>query len=393
MIKCLSSTNHLVEKFGWYPPAEAKIHFSAMLAAVKCQHDNFSQDLCGRFQFEGCAIGSSGRVLLSSLLRLLHERDSGHRNEVLIPGYTCYSVAASVVRAGLKISVYDLDPSTLHPDMDSVRGAAGNKTLAVISQHLFGVPTPLSDLAVIAKKTGAYLIEDAAQALGGSINGMALGLQGDFGLYSFGRGKPLPVGAGGALVGKNKNVLATIAENTTRGGYLNLISTALSRIISNPAFYWLPEKLPLGLGTTVFDPTFPILPIPDTVAKLILTAAPFLSSFNTHRRNIAAVYSSTLNTKCLLPVPHEAEPVFVRFPVIAGNLTLARDLTRLGVRRMYPEAISKEKTIKPFFIDNLGPTPGAVEIAANLIVLPTHSGIHSELAQYIASIVKRQYHC
>ena len=43
------------------------------------------------------------------------------QDEVLIPGYTCYSVAASVVRAGLRIGVYDLDPKTLQPDIDSVK--------------------------------------------------------------------------------------------------------------------------------------------------------------------------------------------------------------------------------------------------------------------------------
>ena len=50
--------------------------------------------------------------------------------QVLIPGYTCYSVAASVVKAGVDIRCYDLDPHTFWPDERSVQSLAGKNTLA-----------------------------------------------------------------------------------------------------------------------------------------------------------------------------------------------------------------------------------------------------------------------
>ena len=101
-----------------------------------------------------------------------------------------------------------LDPATLQPDFDSLRNSISDKTLAIVFQHLFGIPTPFYEFEEIAHKTGIPLIEDAAQALGGTLNGQALGTTGDFGFYSFGRGKPLPIGRGGALVAKDADLLS-----------------------------------------------------------------------------------------------------------------------------------------------------------------------------------------
>ena len=63
------------------------------------------------------------------------------------------------------------------------------------------------------------------------------------------------------------------------------------------------------------------------------------------------------------------------------------ELKRLGVRRMYPKAIADEETIRPYLADDPVPTPGASEIARNLITLPTHMGITETLAKEIATKV------
>jgi dTDP-4-amino-4,6-dideoxygalactose transaminase len=54
---------------------------------------------------------------------------------------------------------------------------------------------------------------------------------------------------------------------------------------------------------------------------------------------------------------------------------------------MYPEAIADEETIKLHLADDPIPTPGASEIARNLITLPTHMGITETHAKEIAGKV------
>ena len=58
----------------------------------------------------------------------------------------------------------------MQPDLSSLWKTASGKTLSIIFQHLFGIPTPVEELKDAARQNNAYLIEDAAQALGGSIN-------------------------------------------------------------------------------------------------------------------------------------------------------------------------------------------------------------------------------
>ena len=91
----------------WYPLAETKNPLAAIAATLLPSADDFKKTLCSYLHVKKCVLGSSGRALLYLLLAFLKEKDNGKRNEVLIPGYTCYSVAAAIARAGLKIKIYD----------------------------------------------------------------------------------------------------------------------------------------------------------------------------------------------------------------------------------------------------------------------------------------------
>ena len=378
------SAGQFLKKLVWYPPAETYISVHAILGAFLHSSGNFEKTLCDYLKVKKCILANSGRALLFLLLEILKRKDGGKRDEVLIPGYTCYSVAASIAKAGLKIKVYDLDPTTLQPDFNSLKKSASGKTLAIIFQHLFGIPTPVDEFEKIAQKTGAPLIEDGAQAFGGSIDGRGLGTIGDFGFYSFGRGKPLPIGGGGALTGKDINVLSELKLKLSNKGYISLMFTALIQVMSNPSIYWIPEILPLGLGETIFGPHFKVSAMQPTMQNLAENSIDILDDLNTHRCDIAKTYEDAFDHKNILPVSEETTPVYTRFPLMAGPGPIPKKLKRLGVRRMYPKAIADEKTIKPYLADQEASTPGASEIAQNLLTLPTHKGITKNLAKEIA---------
>jgi len=380
-----------VQKLAWYPPAEVKIPWPAIFASLSPSSSDFKKYLCDYLQVKYCILGNSGRAVLYLLLEVLKRKDAERRDEVLIPGYTCYSVAASVAKAGLKIRVYDIDPQTLSPDPDSLRRSASSRTMAIVHQHLFGIPTAIDGLKEIAKDTGAHLIEDAAQGLGGILNGRPLGTMGDFGFFSFGRGKPLPVGCGGALVGKDQSVLSELESKVGNRGYAQLITTSATQVISWPGLYWIPEMLPLGLGETIFDPHFDVSSMPLLSQKLAEKSMSTLDDLNTHRRHLAKTYEEAFNSEHSIPIPEGSTPVYTRFPLMAGPGSVPRELKRLGARRMYPKAIADEKTIKPYLGNQQVSTPGSAQIAQNLITLPTHTGITENKAKEIARKVKAVY--
>ena len=387
---CGSVANIVIKyfkKLAWYPPAESKIPLHAILSAFFSSKGNFEKTLCNYLQVKHCVLGNSGRALLYILLDALKRKDGDLRNEVLVPGYTCYSVAASVAKAGLKIRVYDLDPVTLQPDLSSLWKSASEKTLAIIFQHLFGIPTPFDELRQIAESIGAYLIEDAAQALGGSIDDHRLGTIGDFSIFSFGRGKPLPAGGGGALIGKNVDVLSGLDLKPGNKGYASLISTAVSQVMSKPSLYWIPEMFPMGLGETIFDPDFDVSGMPALMRNLAENSIANLDDLNAHRCDVAKTYEEAFDDECVIPIPEGGSAVYTRFPLMAKQGQIPVELKRLGVRRMYPKAIADEETIKPYLADKEASTPGALEIACKLITLPTHKGITETLAKEIVSKV------
>lgn len=376
----------------WYPPAETRISARSIVDALLGKNDDFEKDLCSYLDVESCILGNSGRALMTLLLRTLKKADTDNRDEVLIPAYTCYSVAASVVKAGLKISVYDLDPQTLRPDRDSLKRAAGNKTLAIVYQHLFGIPQPREDFHDIAVEHGIPLIEDAAQGLGGFLNSQPLGGMGDFSIFSFGRGKPLPIGTGGALAGKKQTLNAVPILSSAKGQGLLVLSMAV-QALSHPLFYGIMEKLPLGLGKTVFDPGFAISGMPAAMKRLAKSSFAGMESLNVHRRTIAGTYQARLDRIRIVKVQDGSVPVYTRFPFFAGPKAVSSQLYRLGVRRMYPEAITEEPVIKTYLANPGQPVPGAKQIAKNLITLPTHSRTTLSIARRITEVLQEEYHC
>jgi perosamine synthetase len=375
----------------WYPPAETTIPYSALLSSFIPSDDDFEKDLGEYLGIGNCLLAGSGRVLLTLLLQALQENNDENRNEVLIPGYTCYSVAASIVKAGLKIRVYDLMPMTFNPDLESLKKGLGDKTLVVLGQHLFGIPCPLEEMKDMAHKAGAYLVEDAAQALGGTLNGHLLGAMGDFGLFSFGRGKPLPLGCGGALVGQKLESVTHNLLNMAVNGTHELVKAILTRFFSHKLAYGFMEKLPLGLGKTVFNPGFEMASMPSTLKRLGKKVFGLLETYNAHRRMIAEQYSHVFGDQKVIAIPNSSQPTYVRYPVVAGGKRLSKDLIRLGVRRMYPNAIINEPSIKPYIAANNIDTPNATFIAEQLITLPTHENISIGLAEQIACKVRKVY--
>jgi dTDP-4-amino-4,6-dideoxygalactose transaminase len=81
--------------------------------------------------------------------------------------------------------------------------AKGHKPKAMIPVHLYGVPAKMEEISAIAAKYEIPVIEDAAEALGSTINGKACGTFGDFGVLSFNGNKIITTSGGGALISEN----------------------------------------------------------------------------------------------------------------------------------------------------------------------------------------------
>tara|TARA_R110001632_G_scaffold108670_1_gene218644 strand:- start:659 stop:1393 length:735 start_codon:yes stop_codon:yes gene_type:complete len=74
------------------------------------------------------------------------------------------------------------------------------KVKAIVYPHLFGSMSDITEILKFCKEKNIYFVEDAAQAIGSSLNGIKAGTQGDFSTISFNANKTIGGIAGGGVV-------------------------------------------------------------------------------------------------------------------------------------------------------------------------------------------------
>ncbi len=157
----------------------------------------------------------SGTSALLIALTALHERAPG-RDVVVVPAFTCPLVAIAVHRLGLTLRLCDTRPD--HWDMDGAALAelCDERTLAIVPTHLGGLVADLDAPLRIARERGAFVVEDAAQALGARQNGQSVGLRGDVGFFSLAAGKGLSIYEGGLLVARDEALRQALRTTSAR---------------------------------------------------------------------------------------------------------------------------------------------------------------------------------
>ena len=156
--------------------------------------------------------GTAALLLALTTLRELQPQ----RRRVVVPAFTCPLVAIAVRQAGLELELCDLRHG--HCDMDpaALRAACDERTLAIIPTHLAGRVADVDDALAVARQVGAYVIEDAAQALGARRDGVSVGLAGDVGFFSLAAGKGLSIYEGGLLLARDPSLRERLARTAAR---------------------------------------------------------------------------------------------------------------------------------------------------------------------------------
>ena len=252
---------------GWlktYPPVAADLSASDVIKALWSRRP---ENEC--LAEVGAALGvkhpvpvNSGRAALYLLLKTMLPEGS----PVILPGYTCYTVLAAVIKAGMVPVLADLDPANLGYNLDNLRQTLVDypETKAVIVCHLFGIPV---DIDAVRNVTGPGIavIDDAAQGFGIKSGDRYLGCGGDAGFYSFGRGKNLALGGGGLIVTDDDTIAAGLRaliksdHRTAKMSPGDLLKAAAYNLAVRPAVFGMLSRLPgMRLGQSVFRPDFAV---------------------------------------------------------------------------------------------------------------------------------------
>ncbi len=161
-----------------------------------------------------CHLCSSGTAAVSIALTAC---GVGAGDEVIVPPFTFVATIEAVLGAGAVPVFAEID-ETLCLNPDAVNGVITPRTKAVLLVHMCGSMAGIDEIKALCEQKGLVLIEDACQALGGSLNGKALGTFGHIGCFSFDPVKTITCGEGGAIVTDDKR-LYTIAEGYADHGH------------------------------------------------------------------------------------------------------------------------------------------------------------------------------
>lgn len=172
-------------------------------------------DIAAQLDVPALQLECSGTACLLIALLTLRELQP-QRRQVVVPAYTCPLVAIAVHQAGLELVLCDLRPG--HYDMDPtvLRAVCNEHTLAIVPTHLAGRVADVDDALTAARNVGAYVIEDAAQALGATRDGISVGLAGDIGFFSLAAGKGLSTYEGGLLLARDPALREHLMRTSAR---------------------------------------------------------------------------------------------------------------------------------------------------------------------------------
>jgi dTDP-4-amino-4,6-dideoxygalactose transaminase len=151
-------------------------------------------------------VNSGTSALIAGLIGL----KVGHGDEVLIPAYTYIATAAAILAIGALPVLVEIDES-LSMDPSDMEKKISDRTTAVIPVHMRGVPCDMGRIMEIARRRRIAVLEDCAQANGGTFGGRSLGTFGDAGAFSLQHYKIVSSGEGGALITDDRAVFERAA--------------------------------------------------------------------------------------------------------------------------------------------------------------------------------------
>jgi dTDP-4-amino-4,6-dideoxygalactose transaminase len=352
----------------------------------------------------------SGTSALSFAIRLaIDTRKPAGPPEVLIPAYGCPDLIAAVVSQGAIPVLIDLIPNRPWMDLAQIKAIISGNTVGIVAVNFLGIPERLPQLSEIANHHSIYLIDDSAQCFPPVLKPEPFA---DCIVLSFGRGKPVNLMGGGALLIRQNSepeaspFLAEYKTVTAPGPFVWAMKRTLMNFLMARLPYSLLARLPfLKLGETRYKPLQAIQrmesmagPLHSGIQGLLTRPARHLE----YDRQLEK-WAETAGCSLLASACKSENGVFearysyplLRYPVLLHSkherdrLLNVFEQAGLGVNAFYgralPEVAGVADTVPKF---RAATVLKAQSFADRLLVLPTHDSVSSEQVVKISKILE-----
>ena len=281
---------------------------------------------------------ASGTAALAQAMANCASRCSVTAPEIIIPAYGCPDLVAACVHASVYPRLVDVAQSVWSYDLEALKSNLSANTVAIVAVDLLGLGDSSAELMRICKDRSIPLIQDSAQYLPRE----TIDWPGEYVVLSFGRGKPLNLLHGGALISPladGHSASIGPAHNTTKARLLSSHAAAIAfNTLTRPAIYRLLSALPgTGLGDVIYKPLGNAAQLPERAWGRVATAFELYRQKPSYRRDIwrAALEEWSTFGVAVLGYPSlslQAEPLRLALlaPDRAARDTLVDNLNQIG---------------------------------------------------------------
>ena len=346
---------------------------------------------------EAARLTGSGSLALELALRGC---DVGHSDEVIIPAFCCSAVVPPVLALGALPVLADIG-AELNLTVETVDAVITRRTRAVIVPHLFGNPADIQGIVDLARSRNIRVIDDAAQALGATIDGQPVGSFGDAGIVSFGAEKICFGLGGGAVVSSRQKFFDGDAPNVSPAKSAVVVRQLMA---TQMRWRWRRWTLPLQMMLPSDNSGGPnALPTPYRTETMVnLQAAVALSLMRSLSENMAArrerlrFYQDFLGAEDRLElIPHRPGSACLNLVVRVSPGGHGRDLAAALIAALDKSGYEIQGSYMPIHLlgcfdrcvwDHL---PNADRVWRDLIELPCDPGVRLEDVERISTVVKK----
>ena len=335
--------------------------FFALGPAVEAFEEKIAS-YCGSRYAIGVSSGSD--ALLVSLMALGIKAG----DEVITTPFTFFSTAGSVARLGARSVFVDVDPDSYNIDVGRIEEKITKKTQVIIPVHLFGQVAQMKAIMEIARRHNLAVVEDAAQAVGASQNGVKCGNFGDCGCFSFYPSKNLGGFGDGGLVTTNDEKVAEKIKILRDHG-------------QSPRYFY-----------KVIGGNFRL----DGIQGAVLTVKlKYLDEWNERRRQNAALYDKMFADSPIKRPEIDSNNISIyhQYTVTVANRDQLQKFlaeNEIGSAVFYPKPLHLQECFKELGYEE-GDMPVAERLCGEVLSLPIYPELKQEQIEYVARTALKFY--
>lgn len=350
--------------------------------------------------FHSSFYSSGTAALAATIIAARNRRPDIDKPEVLVPAYGCPDLISAIIYADAIPVLVDLEPDSPRMSLKQLGNLITDKTTAIIAVRFFGISERNESLSILAKQHDLTLIEDSAQ--GFPTTDLDSYWHGDFTILSFGRGKPVNLLGGGAVLTKNPEQIKLLPEPSPfQKSYLNMVKYKIKLFLYNqsihPLAYGLINQIPgLHIGETIYKPLHAINSMADFTKSLLYSNLSSYRARNSCQKRYNEFFQEFDSEKIIdLPstLTHDMSQPLLRYPILIKDVSLReqiyQELKFCGASLMYKLPLHEINNVNRLIKPANYKYPNATEFSHQLLTLPTHEAVDDSTLQTIRSTVNK----